>query len=102
MVGNLVLPRRAGGAVKRDFRTSEDIPPQMKILSMVILPNALLQFCLKLGVASSQCKQCDAAFHLCKRDINDVELFPTVNAGYTDAHMFGVIQSEVALQRQVH
>ena len=32
-VGNLVLRRRVSGAVKRDFR---DIPPQMKILNMVI------------------------------------------------------------------
>ena len=36
-VGNLVLQRRVSGAVKRDFRTiSDDIPPQMKILKMVI------------------------------------------------------------------
>ena len=37
MVGNLVLRRRVSGAVKRDFeRISDEIPPQMKILNMVI------------------------------------------------------------------
>ena len=43
-VGNLVLRRRASGAVKRDFeRISDDIHPQMKILNMVI--PILMQFC---------------------------------------------------------
>ena len=38
MVGNLVLQRPVSGALKRDFeRISDDIPPQMKILNMVIL-----------------------------------------------------------------
>ena len=36
-VGNLVLRRRVSGAVKRDLeRISIDIPPQTKILNMVI------------------------------------------------------------------
>ena len=36
-VGNLVLRRRASGAVKRDFRMYiRRIPPQMKSLNMVI------------------------------------------------------------------
>ena len=36
MVGNLVLRRRVSEVVKRDFRISDDIPPQMKLLNMVI------------------------------------------------------------------
>ena len=37
VVGNLVLRGRASRAVKRDFeRISDNIPPQMKILNMVI------------------------------------------------------------------
>ena len=36
-VGNLVLQGRVSGAVKRDLRIiSDDIPPEMKILNMVI------------------------------------------------------------------
>ena len=44
-VGNLVLRRRASGAVKRDFRTdiSDDIPLQMEILNMAI--PILMHFC---------------------------------------------------------
>ena len=66
--------------VKCDFVISEcictDIPPQMKMLNMVIPhSNALLQFCLKL----KHCKPHNAAYHPTKCDvINDVKLFPTV------------------------
>ena len=45
-VGNLVLRRRASGALKRDFRTyirRYSLPPQMKILNMVI--PILMHFC---------------------------------------------------------
>ena len=44
MVGKLVLRRRASRALKCDFRTiSDDIPPQRKILNMVI--PILMHFC---------------------------------------------------------
>ena len=37
MVGNFVLRRRVSGAVKRNFRPiTDDIPPQMNILNIVI------------------------------------------------------------------
>ena len=46
-VGILVLRRRPSGAVKHFFRTvqciSDDIPPQMKILKMVV--PILMHFC---------------------------------------------------------
>ena len=46
-----------------------------------------------------RCKRHNAARHSTKCDlINDFKLFPT---GYTVAN-FDVIQSEVALQKQVH
>ena len=54
-------------------RISGDIPPKMKPHS-----NALLQFCLKLNVAS-QLKPHKAAYHPTKCEvIDDVKLFPTV------------------------
>ena len=57
-------------------RISYDIPPQMKILNMVIPnSNALLQFCLKF----ERCKPRNTARHPTKYDvINDVKLFPAV------------------------
>ena len=55
-------------------RISEDMPPQMKILSMVI--PILMHFCIhKL----ERCKLHNDARHAMKCDIiNDVNLFPTV------------------------
>ena len=57
-------------------RISDDIPPQMKILNMVIpILMHILQFELKLV----RCKPRKAARHPTKCDvINDVILFPTV------------------------
>ena len=53
-------------------RISADIPPQMKILNMVI--PILMQFC-----SFECCKPHNAARHLMKCDvINDVKLLPTV------------------------
>ena len=55
---------------------SDDIPPQMKILNMVIpILMHLLQFELKL----ERCKPYKATRHPTKCDvINDIKLFPTV------------------------
>ena len=53
-------------------RISDDIPPVMKILNMVI--PILMQFC-----SFKRCKPHNAAHHLMKCDIiNDVKLLPTV------------------------
>ena len=75
-------------------RISDDITPQDGYPHS----NALLQFRLKLA----RCKPHNAARHPTKCDvINDVKLFPAV---YQDilSQIFGVIQSEVTLQKQVH
>ena len=73
-VGNLVLRRRASGAVKCDFRPyirqysdciSNNIPPQMKILNMVI--PILMQNCSFLHF---ECyKPHKATCHLTKCDV---------------------------------
>ena len=78
-VGNLVLWRRASGAVKRDFRTFirryKCIPHQRKKMNMASHSNALLQSRLKL----ERCKLHKYARNPTKCDvINDVKLFPTV------------------------
>ena len=73
-VGNLVLWRRASGAVKRDFRTyiRPYTSPNENFGYGYPHSNALLQFCLKF--------ERKAARHLMICDvINDVKLFPTVN-----------------------
>ena len=79
-VGNLVLRRRASGAVKRDFRRIfNNIPPQMKILNMVI--PILMHICSSDSnrSAESRIKAHKAARHPRKCDlINDVKLFPAV------------------------
>ena len=76
-------------------RIYDDLPPQMKILNLVVNSNALLQFRLKLErfkphKAVHTQRKCDV--------INDVKLFRT---GYTVA-IFDVIQSDIGLQNQVH
>ena len=78
-------------------RISDNIPPQMTILNMVIpILMHFCIFCLKL----EYCKPHNAAPHPKKCDIiNDIILFPTV---YRTAIIFDVIQSDVALQKQVH
>ena len=54
-------------------RISDNIPPEMKILNIVI--PILMQFC-----SFERCKPHNAALHLMKSDIiNDVKLLPTVN-----------------------
>ena len=76
-VGNLVLRRRASGAVKRDFRTyiRRYTSPNENFEYGYPHSNALLQFHLKLSVAS----RTNVARHPTKCDvINDVKLFPTV------------------------
>ena len=76
-VGNLVLRRRASGAVKRDFRTyiRRYTSPNKFFEYGYPHSNALLQFRLKL----ESCKPQNVARHLTKCDvINDVKLFPTV------------------------
>ena len=75
-------------------RISYDIPPQIKILNIVI-PFLMLfqQFCLiealHAALIARHPPKCDV--------INYVKLFPT----YTVAN-FDVIHSNVALQKQVH
>ena len=54
------------------YRISDDIPPQMKILDMVI-PIPAVSFKLEC------CKQHKAAGHQMKFDaFNDIKIFPTV------------------------
>ena len=76
-VGNLVLRRRASGAVKREFRTyiRRYTSPNGNFEYGYPHSNALLQFRLKL----ERCKPHNAARHSTKCDvINDVKLFLTV------------------------
>ena len=79
---------------------SDDIPPQMKILIMVI--PRILQFCLKL----EHSKPHNGACHPTKCDvINEVKLFPAVYRSISQdilLQIFDVIQSDVALQKKVH
>ena len=99
-VGNLVLRRRASGAVKRDFRTyiRRYTSPNENFEYGYPHSNALLQFRLEL----EPCKTHKAARHPMKCDvINDIKLFPTVSQDIL-SQIFDVIQSEVALQNQVH
>ena len=74
---NLVLRRRASGAVKRDFRTyiRRYTSQNENFEYGYHHSNVLLQTRLKL----ERCKPHNAARHLMKCDvINDVKLFPTV------------------------
>ena len=103
-VGNLVLGLCVRGAVKRDFR--------MYIRQYTYLvnenfeydyphSNALLQSRLKI----EHCKPHNAALLLTKCEtINDFKLFPTVYHRICDilSQIFYVIQSDVALKKQVH
>ena len=76
-VGNLVLRRRASGAVKRDFRTyiRRYTSPNENFEYGYPYSNALLQFRLKFEL----CKPHNTARHPTKYDvINDVKLFPAV------------------------
>ena len=76
-VGNLVLRRRANGAVKRDFRTyiRRYTSPNDNFEYGYPHSNALLQFDLKL----ERCRPHKAARHPTKGDvIDDVKLFATV------------------------
>ena len=84
-VGNLVLRRRASGAVKRDFRTylRRYVSPNENFEYGYPHSNALLQSELKL----KRCKPHKAARHPTKCDvINDVKPFPQYIAGYTVAN----------------
>ena len=76
-VGNLVLRRRASGAVKRDFRTyiRRYTSPNENFEYGYPNSNALLQFRLKF----ERCKPRNTARYPTKYDvINDVKLFPAV------------------------
>ena len=76
-VGNLVLQRRARGAVKRDFRTyiRRYTSPNETFECGYPNSNALMHFCLEL----ERCKPHIAVRHPMKCDvINDVKLFSTV------------------------
>ena len=76
-VGNLVLRRRASGAVKRDFRTfiRRYTSPNENFEYSYPHFNALLHFRIKM----ERCRPHKAAHHPTKCDvINDVKIFPTV------------------------
>ena len=79
---------------------SDNKPPQMNILNMVNPhSNAILPFHLKLEC----CKLHKAAHHRTKCDvINDIKLFPTVYRRIYCHKFFDVIQSDLALQTQMH
>ena len=75
--GNLVIRRRASGAVQRDIRTyiGQHTSPNENFEYGHPHSNALLQFCLEL----ERWKPHKAARHPTRCDvINDVKLFPTV------------------------
>ena len=78
-------------------RISVEIPPQMNILKMVIpiLIHAR-SFISDLSVASRIMP------HVIGDVINNVKLFPTIYRRIIQSQIFDVIQSEVALQKQVH
>ena len=100
MVGNLVLRRRASGAVKRDFRTyiRQYTSPNENFEYGYLHSNAPSQFELKL----ERCKPHKAARHPTKCDvINDVKLFPTVYRRIYCLKIFDVIQSDVTSQTHV-
>ena len=100
-VGNLVLRRRASGAVKLDFRTyiRQYTSPNENIEYGNPHSNALLQF----EVKSERCKPHKAARHPTKCDvINDVKLFRTVYRRIYCRKFFDVILSDVALQSHIH
>ena len=84
-------------------RISDDIPPQMKILNMVI--PILMHFYKHVSNwnVASRIKPRKGVCHPTKCDvINDVKLLPTVYRSIYCRKFFDVIQSDVALQTQVH
>ena len=77
MVRNLVLRRRASGAIKHDFRPyiRRYTSPNVNFEYGYPHSNAFLQFCLKF----EHCKSQKAAHHpMIFYVINEVKLFPTV------------------------
>ena len=99
-VGNLVLRRRASGAVKRDFRTyiRQYTSPNENFEYGYPHSNAPLQFELKL----ERCKPHIAARHSTKCDvINDVKLFPTVYRRIY-CRKFLTLSNQTLLQTHVH
>ena len=99
MVGNLVLGRSKSGAVTHDFQAyiRRYTSPNQNFEYGYPHSNALLQFLLKL----EHCKTHKAACHSTKYDvIKNVTPFHTVYRRMLQ--IFDVIQSEVALQKQVH
>ena len=93
MVGDLVLWRCASVAVKHDFRMyiRRCTSPNENYEYGYPHSNALLQFPLKV----KHCKLHKAACHPTKCDVIDVKLFLL-------SHFFDIIQSNVALKKQVH
>ena len=76
---------------------SQDIPTQMKFLSIVF--PILLQSHLKLEC----CKPHKAAHHLTKCDvIYDIKQFPSVYSRIYCRKFYDVIQSGVGIEKQVH
>ena len=93
-VGNLVLRRGSSGAVKHDFQMYIRQYTYPNRIFEYGYPNynAIQQFCLKV----EPCKPHRPACHPTKCDIiNDFKL-------NTLWQIFHVIQSDVALQKQVH
>ena len=96
-VRNLVLRWRTSGAVKRDFQTYIRwyTSPNGNFEYGYPHSNAIQHFCLELEC----CKPHTPACHPTKCDIiNDIKLFPVDIL----AQIFDAIQSDVALQKQVH
>ena len=81
MVGNFVLRRCVRRAVKNVIseRISDKIPPQMKILNMVIPILMHFYSLVSNWIGASRIKPHKGVRHPTKYDvINDVKLFPTV------------------------
>ena len=81
-------------------RISDDIPPQMKILNMVIPILMGFYSLVSNWSGASPKKPYKGVRHPTKCDvINDIKLFPTYDLL---SQIFDFIQSDVVLQKQVH
>ena len=80
MVGNLVLRRRASRAVKRDFqRISDDTPPKIKVLNIVIpILMRFYRFVSNWSIVSRIKPHKGVRYQMKCYTINDVKLFLTV------------------------
>ena len=101
IVGNLVLRQRASRAVKHDFQRyiQRYASPNENFEYGYPHTNALLQSRLKL----EHCKPHKSSRHPTKCEVsNNVKLFRTVYLQDILSQIFDIIQSNVALHKQVH